>query len=662
MTKRIWGIALLLVLSVFATATYAQNANTSLRGVVKDPSGAVVPGATVALLVPATGQTFTATTGAGGEYQLAQLPPAKYTITVTAKGFGAQTKSAELLVSQPATINFTLTLEANNVVVNVSAEAATLNTTDASLGDSMSNAEIQGLPSETRNVPELLSLEPGVFFLPAPTDPKLQDSRSGAVNGGRSDQGNITLDGVDDNDQVNGFAFTGVLRETQDSVQEFNVTTGNAGAEAGRSSGAQVSLVTKSGTNKFHGAAYEYNRPTITVANDFFNKQAQLDAGQDNVPGKVVRNIFGGDVGGPIFKDKLFFFGNYEGLRRAENAQVSETAPTASYQQGIITYTGDDASGNPETQTITPGQVTTLDSGNASNPGCAVCRTAAYPPGPGPNPNALAYFNSVPAANGTNLGDGFNEGSYSFSSPNPVTNNTAIARLDYIPSEKQRIFARGNLQKDTTGGTEHYPGQGPSYVLIDNTKGITFGDTWTISPTMVNDIRYGFIRQGYGNSGVGTGDYTDFRFLDTATSEARSTIISVPVNNIVDNFNWTKGKHTIEIGGNWRLVHQNRTSNSNSFNSATSNPYWLKGAPPDPSDASYGLGLDPVDSGFSNSYSIAYANLIGSIPQVTQVSRTIRLAVLPADLCWRMVLLSPALSRRTNTNTSSRTHGVHCQT
>jgi hypothetical protein len=608
--RRLLSTALLSLLAICAATAFAQNATTSLRGTIKDPSGAVVSGATVTLLDKATGRTFTDTSKSSGDYQVLQIPPAKYTITVTASGFGDQSKLAELLVNQPATVNFILGLQANNEVLNVTAEAQTLNTSDASLGNSTNNATIQALPSETRNVPDLLSLQPGVLFLPPPNNPALQDSRSGAVNGSRSDQGNVTLDGVDDNDQVNGFAFTGVLRSTQDSVEEFRVTTGIANADAGRSSGAQVSLVTKSGTNKFHGAAYEYNRPTITVANDFFNKQAQLNSGQANRPGKLIRNIFGGDVGGPILKDKLFFFANYEGSRLAESAPVSRTVPTAAYQQGIFQYVGDAASGATETQTLTPAQLSALDAG------CAVCNSAAYPAGPGANPNALAYFNSMPAANGTNQGDGLNTGSYSFASPNPKTLNTSIVRLDYIPSEKHRIFARGNLQKDTTGGVEQFPGQGPSYSLIDNTKGMTFGDTWTISPTLVNDIRYGYVRQGYGNTGVGgSSDYVDFRFLDTATAETRNTIISVPVNNIIDNLNWSKGKHTIEVGGNWRLIHQNRSTNQNSFNTASSNPYWLGGSPPDPST----IGLDPIDGGFTNSYVIAYANLVGVVPSVTNV-------------------------------------------
>ena len=629
--RRIGVFALVLFLALCTTAGFAQSANTSLRGTIKDPSGAVVPGATITLVNKAAGQTLTAKSKGTGEYQLQQIAPAKYAITVTAPGFGSQTKLAELLVNQPATVDFTLTVSESNVVVDVTGSAQTLNTTDASLGTSASNAEIQSLPSETRNIPDLLSLQPGVFFLPQPSNPALADSRSGAVNGGRSDQGNITLDGVDDNDQVRGLAFTGVLRETQDSIEEFRVTTGNADASAGRSSGAQVSLVTKSGTNAFHGAGYEYFRPSNTVSNDYFNKQSQLETEQScladptafpfltttpacyaygNRPPKEIRNIFGGDLGGPIFKDKLFFFANFEGERIAESAIVQQTTPTAAYQQGIITYTGDGASGT-ETDTITSAQVTQLDAG------CTVCGTETYSPGPGPNPNALTYLNSLPAANGTALGDGgLNEGSYTFSSPNPKRLNTSIVRLDYIPNSKQRIFARGNLQMDTTANTEQFPGQGPSSILEDNTKGMTFGDTWTISPSMVNDIRYGYIRQGYSSNGVGSGDYVDFRFLSTPTAETRTTIASVPVNNIVDNFNLIKGKHNIEIGVNWRLVHQNRISDSSSYNGASTNPYWLKGNPPDPSS----LGLNPVDGGFGNSYAIAYANLIGTVPSVSLTS------------------------------------------
>jgi hypothetical protein len=601
--RRIGVFALLFLLSLCTATGFAQNATTSLRGVVNDPSGAVVPGATITLNAPATGQKIVTTSKGDGEYQLQQIPPTKYTIVVTAPGFGSQSKSAELLVNQPATINFSLSVMGSNEVVDVTEAAQTLNTTDATLGGATDNATIQALPSEERNVPELLSLQPGVLFLPQDNT-----SRTGSVNGGRSDQGNITIDGVDDNDQVNGYAFTGVLRETQDSVEEFRVTTSNADADAGRSSGAQVSLVTKSGTNKFHGAAYEYFRPTNTVSNQYFNKQAQLESGLGNRPPKLIRHIFGADVGGPIFKNKLFFFANYEAKRQSESQTVTQTTPTALYQQGVVQYQA-----NGATVGLTAGQFKQLDTNN----GCAVCNTAAYPNDPGANPNSLAYFNAMPAANGNLTGDGLNTGSYTFVSPLPQSANTSIVKIDYTPSDKHHIFVRGNLQKDVIPGTEQFPGQPASSSTISNNKGIAAGDTWTINQNMVNDIRYGYTRQGTGVSGVGSGDYVSFRFMANETAQTRSAISSVPVNNIVDNFSLTKGKHNIEFGVNWRLIHQNRSSDANSYNSASTNPYWLKGNPPDPS--SLGGSVPAVDPGFSNSYGIAYANLVGTVPSVTNI-------------------------------------------
>ncbi len=605
MTRRCIAVAALVFsLVIVAGTSIAQIATTSLRGVVKDPSGAVVPNAKITLTNAANGQTLSATSNGAGEYAFTQIPPAHYTINVSATGFGDQKKTAELIVDQPAAIDFAMTVQSAAQVVNVSAEAQTLNTSDASLGGSMNNAMIQALPSETRNVPDLLALEPGVLYLPtlgASESNPGGDSRSGAVNGIRSDQGNVTIDGVDDNDQVFGYAFTGVLRQTQDSIEEFRVATSNTNSDEGRSAGAQVSLITKSGTNQFHGAAYEYNRPTLTVSNNWFVKQAELNSGESNTPPKLIRNIFGGAVGGPIVKDKLFFFGNYEGNRQAEDEVVTQTVPTASYQAGNLLYPGG---------SLNAAQVTQLDAGCA-DPGGA-CNTTQYPHGPGPNPNALAYFKSMPAANGTTLGDGLNSGSFTFASPHPVTLNTSIGRIDWTPNEKQRVFVRGGLQKDTNGYAEQFPGQPPSQNFEDNTKGFVAGDTWSISPNLVNDVRFGYIRQANSLRGLGTSDFVDFRFLSTSTAETRTTIQSVPVTNIIDNFSWTKGKHTWQIGGNWRLIHQNRESDNNSYSSASSNPYWLGGNPPDPST----IGQPAVPGGFENSYVIAYANLVGTVPSV----------------------------------------------
>ncbi len=589
---------------VLAVAALAQTATTSLRGVVQDPTGAVIPGASLTLVNAASGQTLNITTNAQGEYQLPQIAPARYTITATASGFGSQKKEAELLVNQPATIGFTLGAASGGTVVEVTESAQTLNNTDATIGNAFDNATIQSLPTETRNVPDLLALQPGVFYVPPPQNVGTEDSRVGAVNGERSDQSNVTLDGVDDNDQLRGLAFFGVLRETQDSIQEFRVVTSNANADEGRSSGAQVSMITKSGTNKYHGAAYEYYRPTNTVSNDYFNKQGQLESGLPNRPPKLVRNIFGGDAGGFILKDKLFFFGNYEGQRLAEDQVVVQTTPTALYKQGVLQYR---ANGAPIA--LSPAQVAQLDAN------CAICGTPAYTPGPGPNPYALAYFNSEPTANGTNTGDGLNTGSYTFASPAPQTLNTSIARLDWAPSNKHRIFARGGLQKDTLAGTQQFPGQPAASVLVDNSKGMIFGDTWTITSRLVNDIRYGYIRQGYGQSGVGAGDYVDFRFLSTPTAQTRATAINVPTNNIVDNLTYAKGRHTLGLGGNWRLIHINRASDNGNFNGASTNPSWLASNFPNPAS----LGLPTYDGGYKVSYQRAYANLLGTVPEVSDV-------------------------------------------
>jgi len=597
---------------ISCTLAFGQSASTSLRGTVKDPSGALIPGATVTLTDKSVDKTLTEVTNARGEYQFAQIPPASYLITVTAQGLAPQSKTAELLVNQPASIDFNLSVQASNVTVDVSASAQTLNTTDASMGNSVGNEMIQSLPMDGRDPISLLSLQPGVLFLgegggnSATGNQEGSDSRQGAVSGSRSDQGNITLDGLDDNDQVNGYAFTGVLRSTLDSTEEFRVVTSDGGAESGRSSGAQVSLVTKSGTNHFHGAAYEYYRPTNTVSNNWFLKNSELSAGTPNIPAKYLRNIFGGSGGGPIWKDKLFFFGNYEGLRQAIDDVNTATVPTASFKAGNVEYY--DASGN--TQVISPAQMAGLDAGCTSSTfnGAPIC-----PWGPGDNPNVEGpngYYTNVPAATGAASGDGLNSGSLFFPVKIPLTQNTSIFKLDYNLTSKQQVFARGNLQKDTSVGDANLPGQPPSSTTENNTKGLAFGHTWAPTTNIVNDLRYGYVRQGYGTSGIGVGDYVTFRFLSQPEAQTRATSSFIPVHNIVDTFNWTKSNHTITLGGNWRLVQNISNTDSNSFSSGTTNPYWLGGNPPD---------INDVGSSFKNSYVIAYATMIGTVPQATDV-------------------------------------------
>src|SRR5262249_27326818 len=178
--------------------------------------------------------------------------------------------------------------------------------------------------------------------------------------GARSDQTNVTVDGLDNNDQLQGFAFQGALRVPLDSLQEFRVTTSNSNADSGRSSGAQVNMVTKSGTNAFHGTLYEYNRSNIGQANDWFNEQAQVKAGETNKPGVLHRNTIWAWGGGPIMKDRLFFFGGFEGQRTNEAIQTTHVVPSDLMRTGVLQF---------------PCSTLLNDLGNAIDPNCVTTNT-----------------------------------------------------------------------------------------------------------------------------------------------------------------------------------------------------------------------------------------------------------------------------------------------
>ena len=233
-----------------------------------------------------------------------------------------------LQVNQPATqaVKFEK-VGSTSTTVSVEAVARPINTVDASLGNVITSQAIVELPSFARNVANLLSFQPGVAFFGG------TDDRNGSVNGGRSDQSNITLDGADVNSQNDRAAFTSVLRVTPDSVEEFRTTTSNGGADTGRGSGADIALVTKSGTNNLHGSLYEYRRGTETAANSFFNNRIGVAT-----PALLI-NVFGASVGGPIKTNKAFFFMNYEGRRDASATSVNRNVPTETLKQGIVSST-----------------------------------------------------------------------------------------------------------------------------------------------------------------------------------------------------------------------------------------------------------------------------------------------------------------------------------
>ena len=600
-----------LVLLLFASLLAAQTSTTSVRGVITDPQGAVVPNAGVTITDLGTGLTRSASANAQGEYQFLQIVPGTYSITATATGFTpAKAEAVHLQVATPATVNLKLSLTGTTEVVQVQAETPTINAQDATIGNAFNTVQIMNLPLEGRDPVGILSLQPGVAFVGNSVDQSF-DSRGGSVNGARSDQSNIMLDGIDDNDQNLGLAFTGALRSTLDSLQEFRVTTTNSNADSGRSSGAQVNLVTKSGTNLLHGTVYEYNRNTWGVANDWFNKRAQLAANEPNRPGKLIRNTYGGSVGGPIVKDRVFFFGTYEGQRTRESLQTTRTVPSQLFRQGVMQYEDQ----NGKVIQLTPAQLAGMD------PNCSGLGTC--PLGPGANPAVLKVLQGYPSPNTTSVGDGLDFKGFTFAAPVPSNLNTYIAKFDFNLSARQTLFLRGNLQNDNVVpanslSVAQFPGQPASVTDKNNAKGIAIGHTWTISNNLVNNLRYGLTRTSFGSSGLQSKGFVQFRGLDFPQAFTSTSTSVVPVHNLLDDVSWTRGNHTLQFGGNWRRIDNMATGNKFSFINSETNPSWLTFS----GFANTGQSLDPgafgfpaVGDQFTQSYDLAIATLAGVISE-----------------------------------------------
>jgi Carboxypeptidase regulatory-like domain len=632
-------LALIAVLSCASILTWAQTATTSLHGTVADAKGGVLQDATVTIMNPETGYSHSTKTDSQGVYQFLQVVPGTYTVAADAPGFATiKQERVQLLVSVPATLNLTMQVQGTAVTIEVSGEGERVNTTDASIGNAFGNRQILELPFEGRNPVEILSLQPGVTYtgnLDANNTDRNVDSRAGAVNGSRGDQANITLDGVDNNDQNNGFAFKGALRATLDSVEEFRVTTANSNADSGRSSGAQINMVTKSGTNRWHGSAYEYNRSNVGQANDWFNKSAQISTGLPNKPGHLTRNTFGASLGGPIKKDRLFFFANWEAQRTSETQQVTRVVPSDDLRNGIVRYICDSTdpnctTSNPNVPVVsTPaGLLVTMSPATLAmiDPNCTASGTC--PLGPGANPAIQQIFTLYPHANcpscgnGNNSADGLNFQGFTFAGANPQRLNTYIVKLDYNISSNgnHRLFVRGNLQDDHVSFPPQFPGLTPNLSDAVPNKGIAAGYVATLSSTVINNFRYGFVREALSEIGAGTKDYIDLRGLDTTRGdENHSFVVAVPVHNFVDDLSWTKGTHTIQVGANFRMIGDIRNSTLSSFSRGQTNASWLDTA----SIANTGNSLDPaafglpaVDSSFQTSYDYPVAALTGLIVEV----------------------------------------------
>jgi len=612
----IWVFA---VLAFLLSQLAAAQSTGQLNGSVTDPSGAAVAGAKITLTNPATGLERTTTSNGTGLYQFLDVPPGNYRLQAAASGFASyQASKVTLVVNTPSTILIRLQVAGVAQTVNVEGEAPLINRTDASLGNTLEQDQIAELPIPDRNVVQLLSLQAGVTYLGNQSQ-SLQDTdtRSGAVNGVRSDQSNVTLDGIGVNDQNNGYAFTSVLNVPPDSVEEFRVTTANANADSGYSSGAQVALATKSGTNSFHGSAYEYNRNTVFSANDPFLKWSQVSSGESNTAPKLLRNVFGATFGGPIRKNRLFFFANYEGRRDAQGSSVLRDVPSASLQQGDLQYLCTlNADGSLDTKDCRGGTVNGVSGVQPGYYALGPTQIRAMDPlHIGPSTAMEAVLKQYQTAN-ENAGDGLNILGYRFSSNADSSFNTYIVKGDWHinTSGSETLFWRGETQNFKEPGLQQFPGQSAATTVLDDSKGSTVGLTSVISPRLINNFHWGFIRQGVKTAGTSQYPAVELTNLDDLIPFTRSITYFVPSNQFTDSLNWTRKNHTFEFGGDIFLIRNNSSSYANSFSDVQTNPVYLNTGgianTPNPLDPGNN-GYPTVDPSFGPNYDAAAGILVG---------------------------------------------------
>ena len=548
--KMMRKIGLLVFFSLaLSLVIHAQSGTSSINGTILDPQNNPVPGATVTLISNQNARRTT-TTNNDGAYSFPGILPGLYRIEAEGQGFK---KSAidglQASVDKPTQLNINLEVGGVNEVVTVNANSIEniVNTQDASMGNNFQSQQIQQLPLQGRNVGNLLSLQAAV-------------TPDGSVSGSRSDQANITLDGVDVNEQVNGAAFTPVLRVTPDSVEEFRVTTQNSDASKGRSSGAQISLITKGGDNQFRGALYEYYRSPGFTANDFFNNRNGISRPS------LLRHLYGGRIGGPIVKDKLFFFYNYEGMRETKGTVVNRVVPLPSLGQGQLKF----RDGTGTVITLTTAQINAL-TGPAS-----IGVNGVGPAVVDVNPAVVTYFASIASrypSNNNQVGDGLNTGGYSFNASTPVKLNTHTARFDYNISDRHSVSVRGNYQQDLTVGVSRF-NDTPGTNTWAHPLGMSAKHSWIIKNNIINNFTFGLTRNAFSIQGDSSDNliafgnvYPIFQPFTYARTFDRVT----PVYNFTDDVSWVYGNHTFQFGVNFRFVKNRTTNFARAFDTAFTN-------------------------------------------------------------------------------------------
>jgi Carboxypeptidase regulatory-like domain len=570
--------AAFLVLGVLSlgVAAGAQSSNSGIvLGTVTDKGGAVVPDATVELLNTATNETKTTTTVAAGEYTFANVPPGTYTLKISKTGFATITfANLKVDVTKTYTYNATLEVSSGKEVIEVSAQSqAELQTADAVVGNVVGESELMRLPTLGRDSRELLTLQPMSTPFESSNGGGFGNS-GGTIAGARSDQNVFNLDGIDITDNViaGGGNQAPVIPIGVENVAEFRVGVTNNNASFGRSEGGQINIVSKTGTNEYHGAAYWYHQNSVLNANTWDNGHTPNGSGLDFTPKTPQHdNRLGLTLGGPIKKNKTFIFGNWEVRRFPQAVQVERIVPTQSLRDGVLTFNG-----------VAYNLATSMLCGTGGNQPCD-------PRGLGISPTVQQLWNLMPLGNDPNVGDGSNTEGFRTSVPESLKDDFVNVRLDHNFTDKVKFFGRYLYHRDlapnsagsAAGQVSFLTGTAESSSASDiRGDGFTSGLDWQIRDNLINSLHVGWIRSRQDFNvirpstssadlnlpgtqsalgpialapGLGATGLID-TVVDVDTQRARHQAIYDSNKQYADNLTWIKGKHTVVAGADIRWL------------------------------------------------------------------------------------------------------------
>jgi hypothetical protein len=518
----------LVLLAVFASLCFAQVGTGRLDGGVVDATGGTIAGAKITVVHQATQSKNETSTNADGSFVFPSLQAGLYTISVESKGFRtAVVAGVEINISTSVTQKFKLEVGDIAEHVEVTAESVRVQSTEAQIGRTVTMKDIDTLPVLGRSPINLAVFSPGIQ-LSNPGDVTFSN-----VNGQRQGASNSTLDGIDVNDAVVPRLGLAMTANNSDSVGEVHIVTSGAKAEYGRNAGGQVELITRSGTNAFHGNAFDYLRNNALNANSFFNNQSGVPVA------KYIQNLFGGSVGGPVIKGKTFFFFNYQGSRISQDVTRNRTVLTADAKKGIFTWKA-------------PGSTTTSQYDIVAND----------PRRKGIDPVMAAIFKVLPDPNNLNAGDTLNTAGYLFNNPNGSHNNQYTGKADHNLTQNHHLFFRYSWYRTySIDGLNSADATFPGFPQGNQGGvrwGFSAGSDWTLAPTLINELRVGHqsADSAFNRPGRLPGPTVISNLFTDPYTAAFAQGRNSPVNEVTDYLTKVNGKHTLKFGANLRMTEQ----------------------------------------------------------------------------------------------------------